>query len=178
MFVQAAGPPGGGSGGAGEGDSSGGPLPQRGGTGDWPTLVIEAGYSQTLDDMRRVMRWWFGASNHQVKIVLLAKFDRGARSIILEKWVEGPARTRPGATTTRAAAAPEPTRRQLITIAQVAGVSGANRLNPLSYSVTGGPLRLEFDLLFLRQAGQGEGDIIFSIQELQRYAVGVWRRVN
>ncbi|KAK3935211.1 hypothetical protein QBC46DRAFT_272236, partial [Diplogelasinospora grovesii] len=70
-----------------------------------PTLVIEAGNSQTLEQLRVDMRWWFGPSNHQVKIVLLAKLDRNQGQIVLEKWVETRAQPRPGATTTRAAAA-------------------------------------------------------------------------
>lgn len=57
---------------AGEGDSTGGPRQQRNGALAWPTLVIEAGDSETLDDLREDMRWWFGTSDHQVKIVLLA----------------------------------------------------------------------------------------------------------
>ncbi|KAI8659645.1 hypothetical protein NCS56_01182100 [Fusarium sp. Ph1] len=43
----------------GEGDSSGGPIERQGPL--WPTLVIEAGYSQTLEGLRRDMRWWFSA---------------------------------------------------------------------------------------------------------------------
>ncbi len=58
----------------GEGDSTGGPKPEREGHGTWPTL-IEAGDSESLPELRRDMRWWFSTSNHDVKIVLLAKFD-------------------------------------------------------------------------------------------------------
>lgn len=114
------------------------------------------------------MRWWFSTSDHQVKIVLLAKCDHSARSIIIEKWIEVPAQIRTGATNTRAPAAQlEPTCRQTITITQNPG-------NPASYNSTRGALRLEFDLLFLRQPDQGEGDIIISIQRLGVYAERVW----
>jgi len=41
-----------------------------------------------------------------------------------------------------------------------------NRFHPTSYTVTEEALRLEFDRLFLRQPGQGEGDIIISVQDL------------
>ncbi|KAL7803621.1 hypothetical protein V8C44DRAFT_343695 [Trichoderma aethiopicum] len=50
------------------------------------------------------MRWWFSASDHQVKIVLLSKFDHRLQQIIIERWEED-TQTRPGATTTRRAAA-------------------------------------------------------------------------
>ncbi|KAI1130347.1 hypothetical protein F5Y10DRAFT_235920 [Nemania abortiva] len=37
----------------------------------WPTLVVEAGHSGSLDALRDDMRWLFSASDHQVNIVLL-----------------------------------------------------------------------------------------------------------
>ncbi|AEO58797.1 hypothetical protein MYCTH_2046242, partial [Thermothelomyces thermophilus ATCC 42464] len=70
---------------SGEGDSTGGPRPERT-KGRWPTLVIEAGHSETLQELYNDMRWWFRASNHDVKIVILAKFDHQQRHILLEKW--------------------------------------------------------------------------------------------
>ncbi|KAK7416213.1 hypothetical protein QQZ08_012091 [Neonectria magnoliae] len=163
------------SGDGGESDSSGGPDPERSYYGAWPTLAIEVGYSQTLLGLRKKMKWWFSASDHQVKIVLLARFEheRGPRSIIIEKYVEVP-QIRPGATMTRAAARAMqlvPTCTQAITITE-------NPSNPLSYNVTRGALRLEFHLLFLRQPrqgeGEGEGDIVISIQQLQAYAARFW----
>ncbi|KAK0730613.1 hypothetical protein B0H67DRAFT_562309, partial [Lasiosphaeris hirsuta] len=50
-------------------------LSAQAGKGAWPTLVIEAGVSQTLAQLRIGMQRWFSMSNHEVKIVLLAKFD-------------------------------------------------------------------------------------------------------
>lgn len=69
----------------GEGDSTGGPHPQRAAINAWPTLVIEAGDSESLGELHNDMRWWFSASNHDVKIVLLAKFEHNRREIILQK---------------------------------------------------------------------------------------------
>ncbi|KAH6982932.1 hypothetical protein BKA56DRAFT_614949 [Ilyonectria sp. MPI-CAGE-AT-0026] len=152
----------------GEGDSTGCPSPAR--DDGWPTLVIEAGYSQTLQGLRQDMEWWFRASRHEVKIVLLAKFDRPTRSIILEKWVEV-VQTREGATNTRAAAEPQPARDQVITITQNPG-------NPVSYNITSGDLRLEFRLLFLRLPTGAEQDIIIDAQRLRQYAAKVWTAVR
>lgn len=50
----------------GEGDSTGRPMSERPGALDWPTLVIEAGYSESLEELRRAARWWFRASDHKV----------------------------------------------------------------------------------------------------------------
>jgi hypothetical protein len=155
----------------GEGDSVGGPIPDRIKREKWPTLVIEAGHSESLPQLRADMRWWFSTSNHDVKIVILAKFDHGQSSIILEKWEEEERAPRQGAATTRWSAAIEPVLQQAITITyDNTGDPG----NTASYTVNGGALLLEFRFLFLRDPGPGEGNIVFSIPELQSYAVKVW----
>ncbi|KAK7428360.1 hypothetical protein QQZ08_005117 [Neonectria magnoliae] len=82
------------------------------------------------------MRWWFRASDHQVKIILLAKFERSTRSIIIEKYIEVP-QIRPGATRTRAAARAmqlEPTCTQVITITEDPSNWGLCDLSFTSYS--------------------------------------------
>jgi len=55
------------------------------GMNDWPTLVVEPGYSESLNHVRDDMRWWFSESKHDVKIVILAKFDHRRRCILLER---------------------------------------------------------------------------------------------
>jgi hypothetical protein len=156
---------------SGEGDSAGGPKPDRVGCGKWPTLVIEAGHSESIPQLRADMRWWFSTLNNDVKIVILAKFNHGQRSILLEKWEEEERAAREGAAATRWSAAIEPVLQQAITITyDNTGDPG----NTASYTVNGGPLVLEFRLLFLRDPVPGEGDIVLSIPELQSYAVDVW----
>ncbi|KAK4120568.1 hypothetical protein N657DRAFT_666139 [Parathielavia appendiculata] len=142
----------------GEGDSTGGPDPERGTKGFWPTLMIEEGDSELLSELQ-----------HQVKIVLLAKFEHTRRALILEKWEEEPSITRPGATTTRHAAALQPMLRQTITITE------DTTTNPVTYNVASGALVLGFKLLFVRGSGPGEEDFVLSVQELQAYAERVWR---
>ncbi|KAK0656744.1 hypothetical protein B0T16DRAFT_317884 [Cercophora newfieldiana] len=158
----------------GEGDSTGGPKPERQGIGEWPTLVIEAGDSESLGELQNDMRWWFRTSNHDVKIVILAKFDRRQHSILLEKWEEEISPPQGAITRSQAAAISqqngvlEPVKRQLITITR------DETTNPVSYNVTRGALVLGFRLLFLRDPGLQERDIVLSIQDLQRYAEDVW----
>jgi hypothetical protein len=156
---------------AGEGDSTGGPRPERSFKDAWPTLVVEAGVSESLAGLRNDMRWWFAASDHQVQIVLLVKFEHTRRAIILEKWEEEPCSTRPGATTTRRAATLQPVLRQTIVITQ------DTTTDPASYHVTRGALVLGFSLLFLRDPGPGEGDFLLSVQELEHFAKHVWDRL-
>jgi hypothetical protein len=117
------------------------------------------------------MQWWFAASDHDVKIVLLAKFEHSRRTITLERWEEEAIGTRPGVTTTRHVVAVQPVLRQTITITQDLTT------DPVSYNVTSGALVLGFRLLFLRDPGPGEGDFILSVQQLEAYAEDVWAEV-
>ena len=161
----------------GEPDSSGNPRLQRRGMDAWPTLIIEAGDSSTLADLLRDMRWWFSASDHQVKIVLLVKLDRPGRRILLEKWVGTmPPNPRPGPVTraTSSSTLPQPNRSQGITIHWTPGMAADI---PASHIVTSGDLRLEFDLLFLRPPSPTEDDIIITIPRLQEWASTVWEIV-
>lgn len=157
----------------GEGDSSGGPYPERAFPGGWPTLVIEAGYSQSLTSLRMRKDWWFSASDHQVKIVLLVKFGHQDRpEILIEKWEEEPRDDRPGATTTRFAAALQSRLRQSITITR------DTAMNTVSYQVARGALVLSFRLLFLRNPSiQEGGDIIITVPQLVEFARRTWRLV-
>ncbi|KAK0703135.1 hypothetical protein B0T26DRAFT_791833, partial [Lasiosphaeria miniovina] len=152
-----------------EGNATSGPEPQRAAKGAWPTVVIEAGFSQPLGELHIAMQLWVFTSNHEVKIVLLAKFN--GTTILLEKWEEE-VQVRPGATTTRQSLQhPAPVLRQSITITR------NTTTNPTSYNVTSGALVLPFRLLFLRDAGPGEGDFVFSVEELEWYAEIFWAYV-
>jgi hypothetical protein len=152
----------------GEGDSCGGPKPARNYKGAWPTLVIEAGVSESLGALRDDMRWWFSISDHQVNIILLTKFDHLHQRILVERWEEE-IQTRPSATTTRrvaASSAVQPVLRQSITITRDPATD--------SYHIARSALVLSFRLLFLRDPGPQEGDFIISIADLQAYARDVW----
>ncbi|TRX96063.1 hypothetical protein FHL15_003205 [Xylaria flabelliformis] len=159
------------SGDGGEGDSSGGPVSERGPKGSWPTLVIEAGDSESSSALRDDMRWWFSASNHDVKIVLLTKFDHQNQTIIIERWEEE-LQNRQGATRTRqetCGIALQPVLQQSIGITRDIATD--------SYHVTSGALILSFRLLFLQPPGPLQGDYIISIAQLQAYARAVWKNV-
>ena len=159
-------PPGGNK---GEGDSTGGPTPERSRDSCWPTIVIEAGVSETLNMLRRTMEWWFATSDHQVKIVLLVKIVPSERTIFLEKWIEAPVHEPREGAITRAAARVRPNLDQVIVLS-----NPTMSYDPATFVVHRGALRLEFDLLFLRQPDFGESDIILGIETLREYAAMVW----
>ena len=146
----------------------------------YPTLVIEAGWSQTLQKLREKARWWFDKSKGDVKIVLLVKSSPRSYHIRIEKWKLAPAASRQGATTTRAAAAMTPQRIHVVGIARANGIGNAhpNRFDPASYVVTGGPLQLEFIDIFLRQPTLLEGDLILDNTTLRRYAATFWENMH
>lgn len=151
-----------------EPDSAGGPRAQRADGKAWPTLVIEGGYSESHVELRNDIHWWFRESHHQVKIVILAKLFKNTSRIVLEKWQEVSSQRMTRATSTTSLI---PSLDQEITINQ----SGPDPLDPASYSVTRGALRLSFELLFLRAPGAEEHDFIVSIEDLQRVACDAWR---
>lgn len=148
-----------------EGDSSGGPDPERVGPGKWPTLVIEAGDSETLAGLRDDMDWWFRHSNHQVKIVILVKLERREGTITIEKWTEQDQ----GHPNLRSRPSLVPQLRHTINVALLVD-GGAYNIN-----VTSAPLILEFDLLFLRASYQGEHNVAIPDAEVRRMASKAFR---
>jgi len=52
---------------------------------DFPTIVIEVGYSESLQKLRNDARLWFSMSNNDVQIVILIAVRRRHNQIIFEK---------------------------------------------------------------------------------------------
>ena len=131
---------------------------------DWPTLVIECGVSQSLPDLTRDAHWWFENFRGKVQTVLLFSINRTKRKIHIQQWEMGEEEEAnlqvtcldPDSTGTR----PKCIRTIDIVTADAAGAS----------------LQLSFEKLFLRKAekGKGEEDIIFTTQDLERFAAHVW----
>ncbi|CAH0019521.1 unnamed protein product [Clonostachys rhizophaga] len=154
---------------AGEGDSSGRPFEPQ--DRAWPTLVIEAGYSQSLEALRRELKWLFSESDHKVKLVLLVKMHSPSRQeITIETWRERLPERRSGAMSLRAIGGDSGLRPCLQQAINITRAPDASPILPESYCVTGGALRLEFADLFDRQPREGEGDIIIQVEDLRKIA--------
>ena len=161
-----------------EGDTSLIPV-SRTGHDSWPVLVIEAGCSQTMEELRRKARAWFLASNFEVKIVVLAKMLISEGRIVLEKWKGVQAGGRTGAIRTRAQSRRIPECVHAIEISRPDITNeDQHSLSPESYRVPRGALRLEFEELFLRSANGEEADIIITEEELEHFASRVWARAS
>jgi hypothetical protein len=146
-----------------EGDMAWKPAPLRPNKGDFPTLVIEAGVSESLRKLRADARWWLSNSGGKVNIVLVMVLKEGPREIQIERW-----ESRPSTGPVTRSNPPIPTPIQIITID--------------SNNVTGAPLTLDFHLIFLRpinpNATPAENDIVFTAQDLRNWANIFWRGVN
>ncbi|KAK7431126.1 hypothetical protein QQZ08_002407 [Neonectria magnoliae] len=155
---------------AGEGDSSFGPIPATH-NDRFPTVIIEAGWTQTSPAIHAKMHWWFDVSDGAVKIVLLAIASVSHRQITVEKWKLGVANPRPGATTTRSSSSMVPILHQILIITRTPGTSNNN---PASFQVTGTPLRLEFEDVFLRAPVATQTNLLLNGAYFQEYASLVW----
>ena len=149
-----------------EGDTAYKPLSIRPREVDWPTIVIEAGWSESLQKLRLDAGFWLEDSGGNVKIVLLISIGRRARTgtMIIEKWENRPVpANRPA---TRAITSGN---------GQIATKVQAITIDSNSNTVNGAPLTLEFPKIFLRQAVPPlEHDITFTAQDLSEFATDFW----
>ena len=156
-----------------EGDSAFKPLSIRPHKADWPTIVLESGWSESLTKLREDAHRWLEHSRGDVKIVLLFSIGRTARTIIIEKWENRPVpANRPATRSITSAAAPQtPTQTPTHTPTQIQAIT----INSDSNTVPGAPLTLEFQKIFLRQAIPTlEHDFTFTAQDLRAFATHCW----
>lgn len=130
---------------------------------DWPTLVIECGNSESLNQLRRDACWWLENSGGAVRIVILICIGKDSR-IILEKWKlvvhSGQARTR--AQSTAGYRVPAATAAIEITQAQSDDFIASDQLV------------LEFEEILLRPPVPPEHDLVLTKDDLQEFAGDVF----
>lgn len=134
-------------------------LPQ-GRSRQWPTLVMETGYSESKPQLDRDAMWWIKESKGDVKVAVTIAVNRRKPEIVFRRW--GPART----------GQLEPVLQQSVVVSKTRGQSEVN--------VSNGPLVIPFSELFLRQPveANSEGDIIFTDEELEDLAQEEWEGRN
>jgi hypothetical protein len=140
-----------------------------------PATLPTPSVSQWLAGLRRRMRWWLASSDHGVRSVLLAGFDRAkqrrAVTVRAERWGVGGFVLEVGATTTRNAEAVQPpVLRQPSRFLKITRL----RSNSAACVVSGVALLLGYSLMFLRDLGPREGDVVLGVEPLERYSAGVW----
>jgi hypothetical protein len=166
-----------------EGDSAYKPLTARPRETDWPTIVFECGYSESLRHLRCVARWWLTESRGDVKIIITISVQPAQSTLQIEKWELTPLiGSRPS---TRAFPNPHniprpliPTKTTEITIISNTPIGTPLPVIGAPFTITGAPLVLEFDKIFLRPAVLPETDITFTVQDLSNWATAFWRSVG
>ena len=143
-------------------------------TSGFPTLVFECGYSENINRLRADARWWLLNSRGDTKIVILIslkELKNQPKEVMLEEWCLTP-RTTPGPAT-RNEPALQPTLIQTIQMVQKPPVPGGPHPIPAS-TITGAPLLLEFDKIFLRAPVPPEADIMLQAALLDRFVMKCW----
>ena len=153
-----------------EGDSAFKPLSIRPNEADWPTIVLESGWPESLTRLRRDAHIWLENSGGDVKMVLLFSIGRTARTMVIEKWENRPVHANPPVPANRPA-----TRSMTTAAAQTPTLIQAITIDSNSNTVNGAPLTLEFQKIFLRQAVPPlEHDFTFTAQDLSAFATNFW----
>jgi len=128
---------------------------------DWPTVVYECGFSQSLARLVVDAHWWLETTGGEVKIAIIITIDSPARKLHLEKW-EGV--SRPNSQVTQAN--PNASAIMAMKICEV-DIFGTD--------VRGAPLELQFEKVMNRKPGnRREGDFVFTSQDFESYARAVW----
>jgi hypothetical protein len=135
----------------------------RQGNDEWPSLVIQAGNTESLPCLRSDAKWWIESSRGEVQIVVLIKINRPRKLVTILKYVPGP---RPVAyPNTRNSPNIVPVESATITIDQSVAPS----------QIQGTPLILEFDQVFSRRPNPpNERDLILTAADLDSWARFLW----
>ena len=133
----------------------------------WPTLAIESGFTELMTRLRYDAHWWLLNSDSEVKISILIAIVAAEETVYIEKWCgflpivhKLVTRVHPNAHSLLLK------RMQHVTIVK----SSASASGSPSFTVTGAPLVLEFERLFLRAPVSPEGDVVLTGENLSDWA--------
>jgi len=136
---------------------------------DWPTIVFESGFSETLTKLRNDAQWWLTNSQGDVRIVVIVLARPEHKTLRVEKWCLAPPQPRRSPRLNPGAQVPTRVQEILVTQNPPAHPGGAS-----TYTVTGAPLTLEFQEMFLRAPAPPESDVTFTTADLSRWATRYW----
>ncbi|KAL2849943.1 hypothetical protein BJY01DRAFT_245739 [Aspergillus pseudoustus] len=124
----------------------------RGRFRDWPTVVVEVAYSESISKLQSDVRYWTRAGAGEVKVIITICVARNRPEIIIEKWgvdYQG-----------------NKSREQTVQIRKVGSRS----------RVSGGHLVLEFERLFLRAptTPREQRNVQITEEDLEGLAAHVW----
>lgn len=130
---------------------------------EWPSMMIETGYSDGKSKFVSDACWWLTESRGDVKNVLTISVHQKEKETVIDSWgwIGRPTRAEPGRGT------PEIKQRVVIT----------QDINQHMAHGTGAPLNIPFEDLFLRKpaASSNEEDLVFDVDELRYMAYTIWQ---
>ncbi|CUS07804.1 unnamed protein product [Tuber aestivum] len=129
---------------------------------DWPTIILECGVSEMPRRLKADARWWFENSDGAVILVLLFFVSVRDKTIRIELWKRATVENL------------QPTRGN--DGGEVTGPTLQRVINITPESVTGAPLKLKFEDIFLRKPKTKRGEANYTITEhdLRTYYNHVW----
>lgn len=142
--------------------------PRPGEQSDWPTLVIETGFTESLRRLREDARWWFHNSLGQVRIVLIICINRRQHKAIIEKWHLAPPCTPNPLTRSildQLVGTQQPPLDQQPVSSQQPYRAQEIQIDPVL--VQGAPLTLNFEAVFDRGRQLNESDIVLNASDLR-----------
>ncbi|PUU73045.1 hypothetical protein B9Z19DRAFT_1095905 [Tuber borchii] len=149
------------------------PYSVRKNKGDWPSMVLECGVSQSPQRLKVDAHWWADNSVGDVKIVLLFIVSEKKRTIRLQYWkVE----IVPNLNVTRSR--PDPTIPRIAFENTIKIDSqGVTTIPKKGKEIAGGSLNLSCDRLFLRDPVEGvdEENVTFSTEDLKDFYDKTWQ---
>jgi hypothetical protein len=138
-----------------------------------PSLVFEAGYAESLPQLRRDAEWWLSNAPHQVNIVILVAVRPTTRVVVIEKWTLID-RTKDGRSGTRSRPAPLFTLPTMTTEIMIQPETKGST----TFVVKGAPLILEFKKLMDRDPVPPETDITMIDSELAKATAAIWENMK
>jgi hypothetical protein len=116
----------------------------------WPSLVLEVGYTEGQRKLDSDIDWWITQSNGDVKSAITISADPGVKRIVIYQWHGNNPR--------------QQVYRNVLSQNYGGAINTSNS----------NPLVITFEHLFLRQRDANEQDIIFTIDDLKEFAKDVW----
>lgn len=131
----------------------------RGRTADWPAIVLEVAVSESASKLMSDVRYWLRQANGAVQVALTLNINRRTPELTLERWE----RNDDGGNE-------PPHRKQSITMRKCA----KNHIE-----ISGGPLVVDFEKLFLRKPDiPKERPIRLEAEDLRYIAISIWKVQN
>ncbi|KAK2768578.1 hypothetical protein FQN54_000434 [Arachnomyces sp. PD_36] len=128
----------------------------HGRSGKWPTVVLEAYFSQSLEQVKGDVKWWFDQSGGEVQAVITIDIKRPSCDIFVTTWERGIEK------------GSDPRQTQTAKVSHENGTEQA--------LVTGDGITLKFQQLLLREPNteKGEKDFVFTVDHLKDVGKRAW----